>query len=92
MEHKGKRRKFPDGMCKGMDPRDKAAQMKAVGDWYEKKHRLNYRTVPLESGENDAGPGKGSLGKKMNFSELIERSWITISWEKISWNDEKLIP
>jgi hypothetical protein len=56
-----------------LTPEEKAAQVKAVGDWYEKKHRLNYRTVPLEIPvKMMLALGKLSLEKRMNFSEFIE--------------------
>jgi len=74
MERKGKDKEISGWYVqKEQTAEEKAAQMKSVGDWYEKKHRLNYRTVPLEiPGKMMLALGKLALEKGMNFSELIE--------------------
>jgi hypothetical protein len=92
MEHKGKEKEISGWYVqKEWTPEEKAAQMKAVGDWYEKKHRLNYRTVPLEiPGKMMLALGKVALEKKMNFSELIEEILDNyLRGEKISWRTMK---
>jgi hypothetical protein len=74
MERKGKDKEISGWYVQEkLTPEEKAAQMRAIGDWYEKKHRLNYRTVPLEvPGKMMLALGKLALEKGMNFSELIE--------------------
>ncbi len=74
MDRKGKEKEISGWYVQEkLPPEEKAAQVKAVGDWYEKKHRLNYRTVPLEiPGKMMLALGKLSLEKGMNFSDLIE--------------------
>jgi hypothetical protein len=74
MERKGKEKEISGWYVQEkLTPEEKAAQMRAIGDWYEKKHRLNYRTVPLEiPGKMMLALGKLALEKGMNFSELIE--------------------
>jgi len=58
---------------KELTPEEKAAKMKEIEAWYQKKHRLNYRTVPLEiPGKMMLALGKESIAKKMDFSEHIE--------------------
>jgi hypothetical protein len=52
---------------------EKAAQMKAIESWYEKRHRLNYRTVPLEiPGKMMLALGKRAMDQGVSFSEFIE--------------------
>jgi hypothetical protein len=70
---------------------EKTARMRAIGDWYEKKHRLNYRTAPLEiPGKMMLALGKVALEKGMNFSELIEEILDNyLRGEKISWRTMK---
>jgi hypothetical protein len=74
MERRGKDKEISGWYVQeNLTPEEKAARVKAVGDWYEKKHRLNYRTVPLEiPGKMMLALGKLSLEKGMNFSEFIE--------------------
>ena len=74
MERKGKEKEISGWYVqKELTPEEKAAQMKAVGDWYKKKHCLNYRTVPLEiPGKMMLALGKVALEKDMEFSEFIE--------------------
>jgi hypothetical protein len=74
MERKGKEKEISGWYVqKERTAEEKAAHMKSVGDWYEKKHRLNYRTVPLEiPGKMMLALGKMALEKGMDFSELIE--------------------
>ena len=74
MEGKGKKKEISGWYVQGkLTPEEKTAQVKAIGDWYEKKHRLNYRTVPLEiPGKMMLALGKIALEQGMDFSELIE--------------------
>jgi hypothetical protein len=74
MERKGKEKEISGWYVQEkLSPEEKTTQMRAIGDWYEKKHRLNYRTVPLEiPGKMMLALGKLALEKGMNFSELIE--------------------
>jgi hypothetical protein len=52
---------------------EKAAQMQAIERWYEKRHRLNYRTVPLEiPGKMMLALGKMAMNQGVTFSEFIE--------------------
>jgi hypothetical protein len=51
----------------------KAAQMQAVERWYERRHRLNYRTIPLEiPGKMMLALGRIALDQGVSFSEFIE--------------------
>ncbi len=74
MERKGKEKEISGWYVQEkLTAEEKAAQMRAIGDWYEKKHRLNYRTVPLEiPGKMMLALGRLALEKGMNFSEFIE--------------------
>ncbi len=52
---------------------EKAAQMREIGRWYEKKLRRNYRTVPLEiPGKMMLALGKMARSRGVSFSEFIE--------------------
>lgn len=56
-----------------LTPEEKAARMQAIEAWYEKKHRLNYRTAPLEiPGKMMLALGKMALDQRKDFSEFIE--------------------
>jgi hypothetical protein len=56
-----------------MTPEERAAQRRATDQWYDKKHRLNYRTVPLEiPGKMMLSLGKMAVEKGVPFSEFIE--------------------
>jgi hypothetical protein len=58
---------------KELTPVEKAAQMQAVERWYEKRQRLNYRTVPLEiPGKMMLALGRIALDQGISFSEFIE--------------------
>ncbi|MCJ7495544.1 MAG: hypothetical protein MUP68_15100 [Deltaproteobacteria bacterium] len=58
---------------KELTPEEKAAQMQAIEAWYEKRHRQNYRTVPLEiPGKMMLALGKMAMDRGVNFSEFIE--------------------
>lgn len=58
---------------KELTPEEKAAQMRAVEKWYEKKHRLNYRTVPLEvPGKMLLALGKMALKRGIPFGDFME--------------------
>lgn len=64
-----------------------AAQMRATEQWYEKKHRLNYRTVPLEiPGKMMLSLGKMALASGVTFSEFIEEILDSyLKGKKINW-------
>ena len=52
---------------------EKAAQMKAVERWYEKRSRLNYRTVPVEiPGKMMLALARIAMDQGLSFSEFIE--------------------
>ena len=56
-----------------LTPDEKAAQMQAVERWYEKRGRLNYRTVPLEiPGKMMLALGRIAMDQGVSFSEFIE--------------------
>ena len=58
---------------KEQTPEEIALQIRATGKWYEKKTRLNYRTVPLEiPGKMMLSLGKMALDQGVPFSEFIE--------------------
>jgi len=58
---------------KELTPEEWTAQMKSVECWYEKKHRLNYRSVPLEiPGKMMLALGKMAIDRGVEFSEFIE--------------------
>ena len=59
---------------KEQTPEEIAAQIQATGQWYEKKHRLNYRTVPLEiPGKMMLALGKMAIEEGVPFSQFIEQ-------------------
>jgi len=52
---------------------EKAAQMQAVERWYEKRSRLNYRTVPVEiPGKMMLALARIAMDQGLSFSEFIE--------------------
>jgi predicted DNA binding CopG/RHH family protein len=56
-----------------LTPEEKEAQRLAIERWYEKKHRLNYRSVPLEiPGKMMLALGKIAMEQGISFSEFIE--------------------
>ena len=58
---------------KELTPEEKAAQMRSVEGWYEKRSRLNYRTVPLEiPGKMMLALGRIAMEQGVSFSEFIE--------------------
>ena len=58
---------------KQRSPEEMAAETRATEKWHEKKHILNYRSVPLEiPGKMMLALGKMALGKGMDFSQFIE--------------------
>jgi hypothetical protein len=58
---------------KALTPQEKNAQLQVIERWYEKRHRLNYRTVPLEiPGKMMLALGKIALDQGMSFAEFIE--------------------
>jgi len=58
---------------KEMTPEEEAAQRRKVERWYAKRHRLNYRTVPLEiPGKMMLVLGKMAMDRGVPFSEFIE--------------------
>lgn len=75
MDHKGKEKEISGWYAhKEQTPEEKAAQMRATERWYEKRQRLNYRTVPLEiPGKMMLSLGKIALDQGISFSEFVER-------------------
>ena len=75
MERKGKEKEVSGWYAhKEQTPEEEAAQMRATERWYEERHRLNYRTVPLEiPGKMMLALGKMALDQGVSFSEFIER-------------------
>ena len=58
---------------KELTPDEKAAQMQAVERWYEKRCRLNYRTVPVEiPGKMMLALGRIAMDRGVSFSEFVE--------------------
>jgi len=58
---------------KELTPDEKSAQRQAVERWYEKRSRLNYRTVPVEiPGKMMLALGKMAMDQGISFSEFIE--------------------
>jgi hypothetical protein len=58
---------------KDLTPDEKAAQMRSVERWYEKRSRLNYRTVPVEiPGKMMLALGRIAMDQGVSFSEFIE--------------------
>ena len=56
-----------------LSPAEEAAKRQALEKWYEKKHRLNYRSVPLEiPGKMMLALGKMAMEQGVSFSEFIE--------------------
>ena len=88
MNRKGKEKEVPGWYAhKEQTAEEKAAQRQAVERWYEKKHRLNYRTVPLEiPGKMLLALGKMALDEGVSFSEFVEQILDSyLRREKISW-------
>jgi len=58
---------------KELSPDERAAQMRDMERWYEKRHRLNYRTIPVEiPGKMILALGKLAMEQRVPFSEFIE--------------------
>ncbi len=56
-----------------LSPAEEEAKRQALEKWYEKKHRLNYRSVPLEiPGKMMLALGKMAMEQGVSFSEFIE--------------------
>ncbi len=56
-----------------LSPAEKEAKRQALEKWYEKKHRLNYRSAPLEiPGKMMLALGKMAMEQGVSFSEFIE--------------------
>jgi len=76
MEPKGKEKaKEISGwyVQKEQTPEEVAAQLRKTERWYEEKHLLNYRTVPLEiPGKMMLALGKMAQDQGVPFSEFIE--------------------
>ena len=52
---------------------EREAKMAAIDAWYEKRHTMNYRTVPLElPGKMLAAIGKMSMDQDVQLSDFIE--------------------
>ena len=72
---KGKKPKVVSGWYAKDDlsPKAQAARAAEIEGWYEKRHTMNYRTVPLEiPGRMLAALGKLAIEQKVEFSEFIE--------------------
>ena len=74
MERKPKEKEISGWYAqKQITPEEMAAQMRATEQWYDKKQRLNYRTVPLEiPGKMMLSLGKMAMERGVTFSEFIE--------------------
>ncbi len=56
-----------------LSPEEREAKMTAINAWYEKRHTMNYRTVPLElPGKMLAAIGKMSMDQDVQISDFIE--------------------
>ena len=56
-----------------LSPEEEVARLAEIDAWYEKRHTMNYRTVPLEiPGKMLAALGKLSIERKIEFSVFIE--------------------
>ncbi len=52
---------------------EREAKMAAIEAWYEKRHTMNYRTVPLKlPGKMLAAIGKMSMDQDVQISDFIE--------------------
>ena len=52
---------------------ERAAKMAAIDAWYEKRHTMNYRTIPVElPGKMLAALGKMSIDKGVQISDFVE--------------------
>lgn len=74
MMEKRKVKQISGWYAKGkLSPDERAARTAEVNDWYEKRHKLNYRTVPVEiPGKMMAALGELALQQRVAFSEFIE--------------------
>ena len=68
-------------------PEEIAVQMRKTARWYEEKHLLNYRTVPLEiPGKMMLALGRMALDQGVSFSEFIEGILDSyLRQKKINW-------
>jgi hypothetical protein len=56
-----------------MTAAQRASHMREVEGWYEKRHRLNYRTVPVEiPGKMMLALGRMAMEQQTSFSQFIE--------------------
>ncbi len=74
METKGREKEISGWYAQREEtPEERAARLRATEAWYEKRHRLNYRTVPLEiPGKMMVALGRMALDQGVPFSEFIE--------------------
>ena len=57
-----------------MTKAEKVSQMREIERWYEKRHRLNYRTVPVEiPGKMMLALGRMAMKQQISFSQFIEK-------------------
>jgi hypothetical protein len=77
---------------KQLTPEERAAQMRVTEEWYAKKHRLNYRTVPLEiPGKMMLALGRMALDQGATFSEFIEGILDSyLKEKKVKWKAGKI--
>ena len=90
MERKPKEKEISGWYAqKQMTPEEMAAQRRATEQWYDRQHRLNYRTVPLEiPGKMMLSLGKMAMEKGIPFSEFIEGILDSyLKGKKISWRE-----
>jgi len=56
-----------------LSPEEREAKMATINAWYEKRHTMNYRTVPLElPGKMLAAIGKMSMDQDIQISDFLE--------------------
>ena len=88
MERQGKGKEVAGWYVqKEQTPEEIALQIRATDQWYEKKHRLNYRTGPLEiPGKMMLTLGKIAMDQGVSFSEFIEGILNSyLRHKKINW-------
>lgn len=52
---------------------ERTAKMAAIEAWYEKRHTMNYRTIPVElPGKMLAALGKMSMDQSVQISDFVE--------------------
>ncbi len=74
METKGSQKEISGWYAQAEETaEERAARLRATEAWYEKRHRLNYRTVPLEiPGKMMLALGRMALDRGVTFSDFVE--------------------